>query len=114
MPQRLIQTLMTRLSPFLVFTLMLQLYSAVPCVHAGEDGTVEKPKTWLTPGIPIESPGPKTESKEKEKKSWLSRNKWWVALGAVVLGGAAAAAAGGGSGGEGSDGSGDGSYSLEW
>jgi hypothetical protein len=46
----------------------------------------------------------------EDDRSWFSRNKWWVALSAVLAGSIAAVAAGGSS----SDTNNNGSYHLDW
>ena len=49
----------------------------------------------------------------KPPRSWFDRNKWWVALGTVIVGGAVAAAAAGGGSSSGDDGN-TGSYAANW
>jgi hypothetical protein len=69
---------------------------------------VKKPQIEMSPDIPIQDDG----HASKEKQSWLSRHKWWVAIGGVLLGGAAVAATtGSDDDGNNDDGS---SYRLDW
>jgi hypothetical protein len=77
---------------------------------AAEETSENKPQVWLGPEVEIKS---KTSVKsDKDKTGWFAKNKWWVALGAVLVGGTAAAlAAGGGSGGEDE---GTGTYNNSW
>lgn len=65
-----------------------------------------QPESSLTPEIEIKK-GP-----DEDKRSWFGRNKWWVALSAILLGGTVAALSSGGDD-SGSDGNG-GSYRLDW
>ena len=86
---------------------------------AAESPPTDKPKIWLSPEIEIKQPSAKvsvqsaSEAEKKEKPGWLSRNKWWVLLGAVAAGAAAALAAGGSGGGDGEEG-GVGTYNSDW
>ncbi len=97
----------------LLFILIIQSQVSMAAENGRDDASeVQKPEILVAPGVPIES-DPVAGTAQTQKRSWLSRNKWWVTLGAVVCGGIAAAiAAGGGGGGDGEDE--DGSYLIIW
>jgi hypothetical protein len=94
----------------LVLLVNLQINLMITPALAAEEKSENKPQVWLGPEVKIKSETP-TES-DKDEKGWLSRNKWWVALGAVLAGGMAAALASGGSSSGGDDSNGD--YNTEW
>ena len=77
-----------------VLTINLQFSTAAfsqnDYLNSKEDVQVYSPQSRSTPEIDI------PEEKTKNKRSWLSRNKWWVIGGLLIIGGAAAAGSGGG------------------
>lgn len=74
-----------------------------------------EPQVWYGEEVDVK---PTASTKQIGKRSWLSKNKWWVALGAALICGIAVS--GGGGGGSKSDGtdpseSADtGTYVNEW
>jgi hypothetical protein len=87
---------------------ILQFQLMIPPIIAAEENSTDKPQIRLGPEVKI-----KSDSKsDKDKKGWFSRNKWWVALGAILAGGTAAALTAGG--GDNSGGNGDGTFSMDW
>ena len=94
------------------FTLLVtfQLNPMIPPVMAAEENSADKPQVRLGPEVEI-----KSDSKsDKDKKGWFARNKWWVALGAILVGGTAAALSAGSSSDNNGGGSGDGTFSMDW
>ncbi len=84
---------------FILLLLFVTINVHLPRITLSQEiypvGNIEEssPKSISTPEVDL--PGKKTEA----KRSWLSRNKWWVLFGlAAVAGGVAAAGGGGGSG----------------
>ena len=93
----------------LALIMNLQFNLMVTPAMAAEDTSENEPQVWLGPEVEIKSETPAESN--KNEKGWFSKNKWWVALGAVLAGGMAAALVGGGSSGGGGD---DGNYTTEW
>jgi hypothetical protein len=92
----------------LLVTLQFQLM--IPPIIAAEENSTDKPQIRLGPEVKI-----KSDSKsDKDKKGWFSRNKWWVALGAILAGGTTAALSAGSSSDSNSGGNGDGTFSMDW
>lgn len=77
----------------------------------------DKPQVWYGEEMDVK-PLPEPSNKPQEKQSWLSKNKWWVALSVVLVVGAAAGGGGGGGSKSSADplgASGDtGTYVSEW
>jgi hypothetical protein len=88
----------------------LQINLMITPALAAEEKSENTPQVWLGPEVKIKSETP--AKSDRDEKGWLIKNKWWVALGAVLAGGMAAALASGGSSGGGDDS--DGNYSSEW
>lgn len=93
----------------LVVTLTCQFYLTVSIAIGSDSGPVAPVTTRMSPGLKIESPSSKPES-----ENWLVRNKLWVALGTLILGGGVAAATAGGSGGDDGEACDTGTYESGW
>ena len=97
----------------LALLMNFQINLMIKSAMAAEENSENKPQIWLGPEVEIKSET-QTES-DKDEKGWLSKNKWWVALSAVLAGGMAAALASGGSSSGGGDDDGDtGTYDNRW
>lgn len=96
----------------MAFLVTLQFHLMTTPAMAEEDNPENKPQVWLGPEEEIESETPPKQ--DKDKKGWFSKNKWWVALGAVLAGGTVAALAAGSSSDDGGDDGDDGTFSMDW
>ena len=111
MMPRLLRTGIGPIVVGLALLINLQFHLMITPAAAAEDNTSDKPQVWLGPEVEIESKTP--PKSDKAKKGWFAKNKWWVALGAILAGGTAAALAAGSSGGDGNNGD-DGTFSTDW
>lgn len=105
--------LLKKLGPIWVgMTLLvnLQFHLMITPALAAEENSSDKPQVWLGPEVEIKSETP--AKSDRHKKGWFAKNKWWVALGAILAGGTVAALAASSSGN--GDGGGDGTFSSDW
>jgi hypothetical protein len=110
MMRRFLKTNIGLILMALTLLVTLQLNPMIPPVMAAEESSADTPQVRLGPEVEI-----KSDSKsDKDKKGWFARNKWWVALGAILAGGTAAALAAGGSSDDNGGGNGDGTFSMDW
>ena len=96
-------------------TLLLVCHDVAFSLAQAADGPTGKSPQEKQSKTPPKASMRKAEGIEKaprreDDRSWFSRNKWWVALSAVLAGSIAAVAAGGSS----SDNNNNGSYHLDW
>ena len=116
--RRILKTTIGQILVGLTLLVNLQFQLMIPPVMAAKENSTDKPQIRLGPEVEIKSESPakpdlKPDLKsDKDKKGWFARNKWWVALGAILAGGTAAALATGGSSSD--DGGGDGTFSMDW
>ncbi len=100
--------------PFIAVLIVLTFNLYLPSIamtqeqYAKADVPAHPPKSWSTPEIKIK------EEKPKKKGNWISRNKWYVMLGLVVLAGGAAAIGGSGGGDNGNGGEDNGEVDYSW
>lgn len=79
-------------------------------VYAEDQVPANEPEILLSPEIQLD---PDTAVQQEEKRSWLSRNKWWVIAGTAVVGIIAAVALTGGDEDE-DNGAKTGTYTNTW
>jgi hypothetical protein len=90
----------------------MQLYGLTSSALCDDTVPIKKPGIEMTPDIPIQDES--DASSDEAKPNWLKRNKWWVAIGGILLGGVAVAAVTGGNGGGGGNNDNGSSYKLDW
>jgi hypothetical protein len=98
---------------FITFLLVFHSAAFSPAQAADDpsEKTVQEKQSKTPPQARMrKAVGIEKAPRREDDRSWFSRNKWWVALSAVLAGSIAAVAAGGSS----SDTNNNGSYHLEW